>query len=203
MRLTIARYYTPTGRFIQKPYDDLKSYKNDISQRFLNGELMHQDSVKLPDSLKFKTLVKGREVYSGGGIMPDYFVAIDTSDISSYYKKVNRGGHLNGFALKYANSNRAQIKQAYPEFIDYKKNFIIDKEIMDDFVDYVSNEDSSIVLDKTEFETSKKLIELRLKANIALNIWEYAQFYEVFNRRNEELQKAIELLNSGKDLFKN
>ena len=74
---------------------------------------------------------------------------------------------------------------------------------MDDFVDYVSNEDSSIVLDKTEFETSKKLIELRLKANIALNIWEYAQFYEVFNKRNEELQKAIELLNSGKDLFKN
>ena len=203
MRLTIARYYTPTGRFIQKPYDDLKSYKNDISQRFLNGELMHQDSVKLPDSLKFKTLVKGREVYSGGGIMPDYFVAIDTSDISSYYKKVNRGGHLNGFALKYSNSNRAQIKQAYPKFIDYKKNFIIDKEIMDDFIDYVSNEDSSIVLDKIEFETSKKLIELRLKANIALNIWEYAQFYEVFNRRNEELQKAIELLNSGKDLFKN
>ena len=87
MRLTIARYYTPTGRFIQKPYDDLKSYKNDISQRFLNGELMHQDSVKLPDSLKFKTLVKGREVYSGGGIMPDYFVAIDTSDISSITKR--------------------------------------------------------------------------------------------------------------------
>lgn len=203
MRLTIARYYTPTGRFIQKPYDDLKSYKNDISQRFLNGELMHQDSVKLPDSLKFKTLVKEREVYSGGGIMPDYFVAIDTSDISTYYKQVNRGGHLNGFALKYANSNRAQIKETYPKFSDFNENFTIEKVIMDDFVRYVSKEDSTIVLDKKEFEISKKLIELRLKANIALNIWEYAQFYEVFNNRNEELQKAIELLNSGEDLFKN
>ncbi len=203
MRLTIARYYTPTGRFIQKPYDDLKSYKNDISQRFLNGELMHQDSVKLPDSLKFKTLVKEREVYSGGGIMPDYFVAIDTSDISPYYKQVNRGGHLNSFALKYANANRTQIKNTYPVFSDYNKKFTIDKVIMDDFVSYVSKEDSTIILDKKEFEISKKLIELRLKANIALNIWEYAQFYEVFNNRNEELQKAIELLNSGKDLFKN
>ena len=203
MRLTIARYYTPTGRFIQKPYDDLKSYKNDISQRFLNGELMHQDSVKLPDSLKFKTLVKEREVYSGGGIMPDYFVAIDTSDISTYYKQVNRGGHLNGFALKYANSNRAQIKETYPKFSDFNDNFTIDKVIMDDFVRYVSKEDSTIILNKKEFEISKKLIELRLKANIALNIWEYAQFYEVFNNRNEELQKALELLNSGKDLFKN
>ena len=90
MRLTIARYYTPSGRFIQKPYDNVKSYKNDITQRFLNGELMHADSVKLPDSLRFSTLIKKRDVYSGGGITPDYFVPIDTSDISEYFKKINK-----------------------------------------------------------------------------------------------------------------
>ena len=113
MRLTIARYYTPTGRFIQKPYDDLKSYKNDISQRFLNGELMHKDSVKLPDSLKFKTLVKEREVYSGGGIMPDYFVALDTSGTSDYFNKLIRKGIFNQFALSWVNDNRKTLEKKY------------------------------------------------------------------------------------------
>ena len=203
MRLTIARYYTPTGRFIQKPYDDVKSYKNDITQRFLNGELMHVDSIKLPDSLKFSTKIKHRDVYSGGGIMPDYFVAIDTSDITDYFKDLNRGGHLNGFALKYVNQNREELKNKYSDFKSFKSSSVIDKELMKKFNDYVQHEDSTIKFNPEHYNISEKLIKLRLKANIALNLWGYGEFYETFNDRNEELQKALALLNSNIDLFKN
>ncbi len=203
MRLTIARYYTPTGRFIQKPYDDVKSYKNDITQRFLNGELMHADSIKLPDSLKFSTKIKNRDVYSGGGIMPDYFVAIDTSDITDYFKDINRGGHLNGFTLNYVNNNREDLKKKYSKFKSFKKSSIIDDDLIENFKAYVANEDSTIKFNAEQFQISEKLIKLRIKANIALNLWGYAEFYEIFNDRNEELQKALTLFNSKEDLFKN
>ena len=203
MRLTIARYYTPSGRFIQKPYENVKSYKNDITERFLNGELMHADSVKLPDSLRFSTLIKKRDVYSGGGITPDYFVPIDTSDISEYFKKINRGGHLNGFALKYVNENRKNLNNKFSNFSLYKKEMIVDDQLIEKFKDYVSSEDSSIIFNKEDYKISEQLIKTRLKGNIALNLWGYAEFYEVFNDRNEELQEALKLLQSKKDLFKN
>ena len=85
IRLTIARYYTPSGRFIQKPYEDVESYRKDISQRYLNGEFVNSDSIKMPDSLKFKTLITNRTVFGGGGIMPDFFVPLDTISNSDYY----------------------------------------------------------------------------------------------------------------------
>jgi hypothetical protein len=164
---------------------------------------MHADSVKLPDSLRFNTLIKKRDVYSGGGITPDYFVPIDTSDISEYFKKINRGGHLNGFALKYVNANRKKLNNKFSSFSLYKKEMIVDDQLIEEFKDYVSSEDSSIIFNKEDYTISEQLIKTRLKGNIALNLWGYAEFYEVFNDRNEELQKALKLLQSKKDLFKN
>ena len=101
LRLTIARYFTPTGRFIQKPYQDVETYRKDLTQRYLNGEFQHADSIKLPDSLKFYTMIKNRLVYGGGGIMPDVFVALDTADITDYYSSLIRGGHVNSYSLEY------------------------------------------------------------------------------------------------------
>ncbi|NBX80337.1 MAG: S41 family peptidase, partial [Flavobacteriales bacterium] len=136
IRLTIARYYTPTGRFIQKPYDDPEMYKKDITQRFLNGEFIHADSIHMPDSLKFKTLKTKRTVYAGGGIMPDFFVPLDTTENSTYFSKLFQGGHVNSFSYKYINENRESLKQKYPTFEAFNTNFKCDEAFMNTFFDY-------------------------------------------------------------------
>ena len=194
IRLTIARYYTPSGRFIQKPYDDADAYRNDLLDRYENGEFMTQDSIKFPDSLMHKTLIKKRTVYSGGGIMPDFFVPLDTSEVSDYYGTVIRGGHLNAFTLTYVNKNRLDIFNEYPEFKDFKNNFKVDDKFMDNFFDYVEKEDPELEHNQTEYETSEKLLKLRLKAILAQNLWGYSEFYQIYNESNEILQKAIEIL---------
>jgi carboxyl-terminal processing protease len=194
IRLTIARYYTPTGRFIQKPYDDAERYKKDIAQRYLSGELMHADSIKLPDSLKFKTMITKRDVYSGGGIVPDFFVPLDTSDITDYFSSLNRSGMFNNFGLNYVNSQRTNLKSKYPDFVTFKKNFKADQAFMDAFLAHVEKEKADLKFNAEEFELSKKLIQTRLKAEIAQNLWDYSEFYEIYNSRNEILQKAINIL---------
>ena len=110
IRLTIARYYTPTGRCIQKPYDKgVKNYQKDLINRYNKGELTQQDSIHFPDSLKYQTLTRKRTVYGGGGIMPDIFVPLDTSEITDYYRDLIRKGVLNRFALNYAEIGRAHV----------------------------------------------------------------------------------------------
>lgn len=197
MRLTIARYYTPTGRFIQKPYEDPERYKKDIAQRYLSGELMHVDSIKLPDSLKFKTMITKRDVYSGGGIVPDFFVPLDTTDISDYFGKLNRGGMFNNFGLYYLNGKRDRLKSKYPNFQMFKKEFYTDNEFMDDFFAFISKEKPELEFNEAEYKTSENLIKLRLKAEIAQNLWGYPEFYEIYNERNEILQKGISILQNN------
>lgn len=198
IRLTIARYYTPSGRFIQKPYDDVKAYRNDLLERYENGEFTNIDSIKLPDSLKHTTLLTKRTVYSGGGIMPDYFVPLDTIEITDFYSDVIRSGHVNRYALSYVNDNREKMKEKYPEFDDFKENFKADKAFMDKFFKYVASEDEDFEMNKEEYETSKNLMQLRMKAVIAQNMWGYEEFYEIYNDSNEILQKAIEIIESEK-----
>ncbi len=196
VRLTIARYYTPTGRFIQKPYDDVESYRKDISERYLNGEFVHADSIKMPDSLKFKTLVKGRTVFGGGGIMPDFFVPLDTLGGSDYFSDLLRGGFLNTFSYDYSNENRKKLKKMYPEFSDFNEKFTCDEPFMDLFFNYVAQEDSTLKFNKEEYEVSKDLIALRLKSYLARNLWDTNEFYQVFNASNEILNRAIGILNN-------
>lgn len=194
IRLTIARYFTPTGRFIQKPYDDPEAYKKDLTQRFLNGEFVHADSIKMPDSLKFKTLKTKRLVYGGGGIMPDFFVGLDTSETSDYFKDLIQGGHINSFPFQFVNENRVELKNKYKTFDDFNKNFILDDKFMNEFFEYVKKEDAKLEFNEKDYELSKKLIKLRIKANIAQDLWGTNELYQVYNDSNEILQRAINVL---------
>ena len=198
IRLTIARYFTPTGRFIQKPYDDPEKYKKDLTQRFLNGEFVHADSIKMPDSLKFKTLKTKRLVYGGGGIMPDFFVSLDTSETSDYFSDLVQGGHLNTYPFQYVNENRANLKMQYASFDDFNKNFKMDDAFMNQFFEYVKKEDSKLEFKEKEYQTSKNLIKLRLKANIAQDLWGTKELFQVYNDSNEILLRAIQIL-KGKE----
>ncbi len=194
IRLTIARYYTPAGRFIQKPYTDLEGYKDDLSKRYKNGEFQHADSIHLPDSLKHFTLITKRTVYNGGGIMPDIFVPLDTTEITDYFRDIVQGGHINSFSLTYVNDNRDEILRAYPTFQEFKSKFNNDAKFMKEFFEYVKKEDAKLDFNEFEYKISEKLIKLRLKAYLAQDLWGYNEFYEIYNDSNEILMKAIEVL---------
>lgn len=205
LRLTIARYYTPSGRFIQKPYDDLDAYKNDYMERYLNGELNNQDSIKFADSLKYETRVTKRTVYGGGGIMPDVFVPMDTTALSEYYKSLIRGGYFNTYSLSYVEKNRELIKKKYPNFADFKadENYC-DEEFMDDFFAYVAQEDKTLSLVKADYKlnadykVSEESIKTRLKALIAQNAWGRSEFFQIYNVENDALKVALETIRSQK-----
>ena len=196
IRLTIARYYTPTGRFIQKPYDDPERYKKDLTQRFLNGEFVHADSIKMPDSLLFKTLITKRTVYGGGGIMPDFFVPLDTTQSSEYYRKLIRGGHINTFSYRFVTDRKEELKKYYPTFTLFNKNFESGKEFMAEFFAYVQKEDSTLIFDEKDYNISKRSIELRIKSIIAQDLWGVSELYQVYNDSNEIVQRALKIIHS-------
>ena len=197
IRLTIKRYYTPSGRSIQKPYDDgLEAYQLEKYKRYENGELMNADKIEFPDSLKYSTRITKRTVYGGGGIMPDVFVPLDTSGTSSYFSALIRKGHLNNFVLEYINSNREELLETYPDFETYKANF---DPLADGTVKKLTAyaEKEGLELNKADFEVSRTVIGTRLKASIASNLWDFSKFYEVINTLNPSLEQAIEILENG------
>jgi carboxyl-terminal processing protease len=194
MRLTIARYYTPSGRCVQKPYDDIESYKKDLTDRYLNGEFSNQDSIKLPDSLKYNTLILNREVYGGGGIMPDVFVPIDTASITDYYRDLIQEGHLTSFTLEYVDKNREKLLEKYPTFADFNASFKTDKALMDEFFKHVEKEDKELKFNEEQYKISENLLKLRMKAVLAQDIWGYNEFYQIYNESNEILQRAVQVL---------
>lgn len=190
IRLTIAKYFTPSGRWIQKPYEDHDAYRNDYIKRFESGELMSKDSIHLPDSLKYQTLVKKREIYGGGGIVPDIFVPIDTSQISEMYKQILRKGVINGFSIEYVDQHRKSLFAKYPEFKDFKNEKDI-SEILEAFWKRVKEE--GVEIDEEDMAISKELIELRVKASIANDLWDFGKYYEIVNVENDMLNKAVEI----------
>lgn len=196
IRLTIARYYTPTGRFIQKPYDDPARYKKDLAQRFLNGEFLNADSIKMPDSLKFKTLKTKRTVYGGGGIMPDFFVPLDTTQNSEYFAKLVRGGHINTYSFRYVSKLKSDLYKEYPNFDVFNKNFQCDKIFMDEFFEYVLNEEPTLNFNDKDYEISKNSIKMRIKAAIAQDLWGVSELYQVYNDSNEIVQRAVQIISS-------
>lgn len=201
LRLTVARYYTPTGRFIQKPYSDLEAYKNDYMDRYLHGEFYNQDSIKkFPDSLKYTTKIQKRTVYGGGGIMPDVFVPMDTLGFSEYFKDLVRGGHFNPFALTYVEKNRAALKKAYPDLETYKSDFNTDQKFMDAFFKYVKVEQPNLEFNEEQYLESEALIKIRLKAILAQDLFGTSAFYEIYNQTDDILLKAIEIIESDQYL---
>ncbi len=199
LRLTIARYYTPSGRFIQKSYEDKDAYRNDLLERYDGGEFIHEDSIKFVDSLMYETLISKRKVYGGGGIMPDVFVPLDTTEVTDYFTALVRSGNLNAFALEYVDKNRDALLEKYSAFNTFKTDFELDKKFMDEFFEYVEKEredDEDLAFNEEEYKTSERLLKLRLKATLAQDLWGYSEFYQIYNETNEILQKAIEVIES-------
>lgn len=198
VRITIARYYTPSGRFIQSPYDDgVDAYFQADLNRYLSGELMHEDSVKFPDSLEYYTLKLKRKVFGGGGVMPDVFVPIDTMEMSTMYREISRKGTINTFAFDFVDKNREKLQKTYPTFDVFKTSFNVEKEAMPAFWDMVKSE--GITYSEKDYQTSKKLIHTLITARIASNMWDFAKFYEIYNiQENEAFIKGLELIEGKK-----
>lgn len=188
VRLTISRYYTPSGRSIQKPYDD---YASDYSDRFKRGELFHADSVKFNDSLKFKTL-SGRTVYGGGGVMPDYFVPLDTTDNSRYFSQLFAANVLREYAFNYAEKNKERLRDM--TFPVYLEKFLISEAQLEEVV--AMGVKSGVKEDRADLNMHKRLFTTYLKAEIARRVWNNESFYPVFNTTNEVIQKAIPLFDA-------
>ncbi len=199
IRLTIARYYTPTGRLIQKPYNNgFDEYSRDLINRYNMGELTSADSMHFPDSLKYQTLVSNRPVYGGGGIMPDFFVPIDTSFISDYYNKLVSRGILNFFVLSYVDDHRSEFLREYPTFHQFRDEFRVTQEIMDELCAYASEQD--LAFDEKDYEISREHIRLIVKAYMARDLWNTSEFYEIVNGENPNVIQALEVL-ENREIF--
>lgn len=194
LRLTIAKYYTPSGRNIQKPYEGVDDYEMDYVKRLKNGETVTKDSIHFPDSLKYQTLIKKRTVYGGGGIMPDVFVPMDTAALTPYFNKLFRGGYFNSFTFLYSREHKAEILAKYPTVKAFKKGFKVDDKLREEFTNYATKEDSTLVFNKEEYEKNKNYIELRLLGLIASDVYGFENSFEILNELNAPLQEAIRIL---------
>ena len=193
MRLTIAHYYTPSGRCIQKFYKkgDRKDYEMELDQRYKHGELYSADSIHFADSLKFYTLRRHRIVYGGGGIMPDVFVPLDTTLITSYHRKLAAKGMVISANLRYVDNNRKQLKRRYPDFQSFLNGFEVPRALIDEIV---AEGKKQKVEPKDEAEMKQTLPYLRtqLKALIARDLWDMSEYFQIINIQNPILQKALE-----------
>lgn len=195
IRLTVARYYTPAGRCIQKPYEGGKEqYYTNFYNRFVNGEVDHPDSIHFADSLKYKTEA-GRTVYGGGGIMPDIFVPVDRKGDTKYFKALVNKGLIYRFAFDYADDNREYLEKNYPTKELFLKRFIISTSILNKLMDYAKN--NGVEKDMEGLEEAKQQISTRLKAYIGRNILSDEGFYPVLNQNDKTLQKALEVLKNN------
>ncbi|MBU2464885.1 MAG: peptidase S41, partial [Bacteroidetes bacterium] len=198
IRLTAARYYTPSGRSIQRPYDEgSETYFKDLYTRQLNGELVNADSIHFPDSLKYSTAAN-RTVFGGGGIMPDIFVPVDTFHLTKYYSDLIRKGVFNRYTIDFSNENRDQFKKTFKNIDKYISDFDVSQAMMDDFLALAEKEE--VVFDEALFDRSEDYIKLQIKALIARNIWDMESYYQVVSSSDETLQQAIEIIKK-KNMF--
>ena len=191
IRLTIARYYTPTGRCIQKSYSEgLDAYYEEENNRYAKGELESADSIKITDSIKFTT-PSGKVVYGGGGIIPDVFVGLDTIGRSLYLTEILFSGVLNDFAFEYSDKVRLKLK-GYKTVDTFNRSFQITPAILNEFIVYA--EKNKIKRNDKDLAISEKILKNQLKALIARNIFNGEGFYQVIQSQDNVLIKAIELM---------
>ena len=190
VRLTVARYYTPTGRCIQKPYGKGIDYEHDYAERYDSGELFSKDSINQGDTLKYYT-PKGKVVYGGGGIMPDIFVPIDTSYTSDYFYDVAYQGLITQFTFDYADRNRKNLKNTYPSVDDYVAKFKVDNRVLAEFNKFTDKKE----VDRSDVNSYNKSIEeikKRIKSGIARDIWHNEGYYKCVLQDDPVLKKALE-----------
>ena len=196
MRLTVARYYTPSGRCIQKPYSrgNKKAYEKELLDRANVGEYYCLDSIQFNDTLRYTTRLTGRTIYGGGGVMPDVYVPIDTSEYSTYYRDLTAKGIINQYVIKYVDKHRKSLAKQYKTLAEFDKGFAVSDEMMAEFI--ALGEKDSVKYDQEKYRTSERLIKDIIKGLIARDVYSDQSAYNVIiNHRNRDLQAAIEVLN--------
>ena len=197
LRLTTSRYYTPSGRNIQKPYEagNLDEYYREHYERYGNGEMYSEDSMKVVDSLIFKTAA-GRTVFGGGGIVPDYFVPLDTAGNSSILTRIFNTSSIHEFTFEYARINEKELLEMGLE------NFITTYEVSEGTLEdlLIKAKSNGVTIDRGQYNSSKNLLKTYVKAFIARNIWENDGFYPVLNEQDEIVQTAKSLIAKAKEL---
>ncbi len=210
IRLTIARYYTPSGRSIQKPYEssalatdtlsteslesNSRRYRRDLLERYNRGELQHADSIHFADSLITYTLNSNRQVYGGGGIMPDVFVPIDTTLYTDYHRNLVAKGVILKVTMQYIDRNRNQLLSTYKKFDTFNERFEIDESFLTRMRELAAEE--NIEFNEEQYQTSLPLIKTQLKALIARDLWDMTEYFRVINTTNRSVIRALEIIQS-------
>ena len=195
IRLTTARYYTPTGRCIQRSYDEgSEEYFKEMTKRLEHGEYYHADSIKFADSLRFNTLGNGRIVFGGGGIMPDIFMPLDTTYSTKLLTDLIRKNVFNSYCIDYVLANREKLNQEYPEFAKYNKKFNVNDAMIEEFKKLAESKD--VVWNDEQYQRSVMWIKLRIKGMIAQDLWNIDKYYQVVMAEDKMIKKAVEVLNS-------
>ncbi len=203
MRLTVARYYTPTGRCIQRSYEGgVDEYNKEFDKRYNDGELYSADSIHLPMGEKYFTKVNNRVVYGGGGIMPDVFVPIDTTYSSRYYVRMVRQGIFNKFVLNYIDNNRAELEKKYKstktdkDFKTFDENFTVTDDFLKQLTDFAEKE--KLPFDEKGFERGKEHMRVNLKAAIARDLYDSGEYYQIINRIDPIFKEAVRVMKDEK-----
>ncbi len=195
MRLTISRYYTPSGRSIQKPYDGDEDYSRDILRRYENGEFFSADSIHFNDSLKYKTR-SGRLVYGGGGIMPDYFVPLDTVNTTEYLNRLFSHNVVQEYTFRYVNEHKEELEEmGYERFFT---NFTVTDDMLRNLMSV--GEANGVKTRTAALKKEKRQFQLHVKAQIARQVWDSQGFYPLYNQDNDILQQAIKLFDQAGNL---
>ena len=195
MRLTVAHYFTPSGRCIQKPYvkGEMKDYALELDQRYKHGEFYSADSIHFADSLRYYTLRRHRAVYGGGGIMPDFFVPLDTAQFTLFHRQLVAKGIVINANLKYVDKHRESLRAQNPTFAEFKSRFKVPQEILDEVLR--EGEKQGIKpKDKAELEQTLPYLSLQLKALIARDLWDMSEYFSIMNEENRVVQKSVQLI---------
>ena len=192
IRLTVARYYTPSGRCIQKPYESKENYDHELIDRYNRGEMIHADSIHFPDSMKFATCKLARTVYGGGGIMPDYFVPVDTTRYTRYHTELTYKGVLLQTDFQLLDQYRSTWQKQYKTFQEFYEKFELTDAMLQLLIK--NGEAMKIKYNEAQFQQSRELIKLQLKALLARDLWDMNEYFYIINKVNDSLNKAIQLL---------
>mgnify|MGYP003463248328 FL=1 len=195
IRLTVSHYYTPAGRCIQKPYTkgDTKDYAMDVMNRLKHGELMSADSIHFADSLKCYTLREHRPVYGGGGIMPDYFVPLDTLAYTKFHRELSAKSYIINANLKYVDANRKALRKRWTSFEEFRRDFVFPKEEIDKMIADAAK-DKIVPKDNAELEKTLPKLSMQLKALVARDLWDMSEYFAIINEESEIVRKAVEII---------
>ena len=195
IRLTIAHYFTPSGRCIQKPYvkGDKDDYAMDIEKRFKHGELYSADSIHFADSLKCYTLRRHRVVYGGGGIMPDFFVPLDTTQYTPFHRQLSAKSYIINASLRYIDTHRKELRKKYASFDKFKDSYEVPQNVIDTLLADAAK-DNVKPKDDDELKRTLPQLRLQLKALVARDLWDMSQYFCIINENNHIVQKALQLI---------